>query len=155
MSQLLTIQQLANILQVDVSTVRYWEKEFAQYLPAVSKNKRRRYRQEHVETFNQIKELLYTEQYTIKGAKRRLDLERTLTSALGVEQSLNSTVLFMFSAIMEELQKTREESRKLAKEIELLQQQKEQMEQRLIAEQNKSILEFLKCRLRGKSSQAG
>ncbi|MBO8169022.1 MAG: MerR family transcriptional regulator [Thermoanaerobacteraceae bacterium] len=155
MSQLLTIQQLANILQVEVSTVRYWEKEFAQYLPAVGKNKRRRYTQEHVETFNQIKELLYTEQYTIKGAKRRLDLERTLTSALGVEQSLNSTVLFMFSAIMEELQKTREESRKLAKEIELLRQQKEQMEQRLIAEQNKSILEFLKCRLGGKSSQAG
>jgi len=155
MSQLLTIQQLANILQVEISTIRYWEKEFSQYLPKVDSKKRRKYSELHLDTFGQIKELLYTEQFTIKGAKRRLDLERTLTSALGIEQSLKSTVLFMFSAIMEELQKARQESRNLAKEIELLREQKENTEQRLLEEQNKSIIEFLKSRIGNKNSQVG
>ncbi|WP_366922516.1 MerR family transcriptional regulator [Metallumcola ferriviriculae] len=155
MSQVLTIQQLANILQVEVSTVRFWEKEFEDYLTKVDKKKRRRYNQNHMEVFGQIKELLYTEQYTIKGAKRRLDLERTLTSALGVEQTLKTTVLYMFSAIMDELQQSREESKKLAREIELLREQKEQMEQRLVEEQNKTILEMIKSRLSARTPEAG
>ncbi len=154
MSQSLTSQQLANILQVEVSTVRFWEKEFAAYLPGVDKKGQRRYTQAHLEVFSQIKELLYTEQYTIKGAKRRLDLERTLTSALGVEQTLKTTVLYMFSAIMDELQQAREESKRLAREIELLREQKEQMEKRLVEEQNKTILEMIKNRFT-RTTEAG
>lgn len=155
MSQVLTIQQIANILQVEVSTVRFWEKEFQAYLPKADKNKRRRYSEGHMEMFSQVKELLYTEQYTIKGAKRRLDLERTLTSALGVEQTLKTTVLYMFSAIMDELQQSRAESKRLANEIELLRQQKEQMEQRLLEEQNKTILEMIKTRFSSRTPEVG
>lgn len=140
----MTIDQVSNILQVEVSTVRYWEKEFNDFLKInCPKGQRVRYSEEHLEIFAQIKELLYTEQYTIKGAKRRLELERTLTSALGVEPNFKTTVFFMFSAIIQELQKTREESKNLARQLELLRKEKEKVEEKLTEEQQKSIWRFL------------
>jgi DNA-binding transcriptional MerR regulator len=140
----LTIDQVSNVLQTEISTIRYWEKEFSEFLKIkCPKGQRVRYTEEHLETFAQIKELLYTELYTIKGAKRRLELERTLTSALGLEQNFKTTVFFMFSAIIQELQKTREESKNLARQLELLRKEKERIEERLTEEQQKSLWRFL------------
>ncbi|NPV26180.1 MAG: MerR family transcriptional regulator [Firmicutes bacterium] len=143
-TETLTIQQMSQILQVEPSTLRFWEKEFAEYLHINTKGKRRRYNQQHLEILTQIKELLQTEQYTIKGAKRRLELDRSLASALGVENNLKTTIFFMFSAIMQELQAAREESRHLARQLELLRNEKTAIEERLAVEQSKSLLEFLR-----------
>lgn len=140
----LTIDQVSNVLQTEISTIRYWEKEFSEFLKInCPKGQRVRYTEEHLEVFAQIKELLYTELYTIKGAKRRLELERTLTSALGLEQNFKTTVFFMFSAIIQELQKTREEGKNLARQLELLRKEKERIEERLTEEQQKSLWRFL------------
>ncbi|MGI6685017.1 MAG: MerR family transcriptional regulator [Bacillota bacterium] len=140
----LTIDQASNILQVEVSTLRYWEKEFNDFLNIkCPKGQRARYTEESIEIFAQIKELLYNEQYTIKGAKRRLEMERTLTSALGIDANFKTTVFFMFSAIIQELQKTREESKKLTHQLELLRKEKEEVEYRLTEEQQKSLWKFL------------
>ncbi len=140
----LTINQVSDILQVEASTIRFWEKEFEDFLKVnCSKGTRKRYTEENLETFSSIKELLYTEQYTIKGARRRLELDQALTSALGIEQNFKDTVVFMLSSIMEEMQKAREESRNLAKQVELLRCEKENIEVRLIEAQNRGLLEFL------------
>lgn len=140
----LTIDQASNILQVEVSTLRYWEKEFNDFLNInCPKGQRVRYTEESLEIFLQIKELLYNEQYTIKGAKRRLEMERTLTSALGIDANFKTTVFFMFSAIIQELQKTREESKKLSYQLELMRKEKEAVEDRLTEEQQKSLWKFL------------
>lgn len=153
MSEKLTIQQLSNILQVEVSTLRFWEKEFEEFLNLKnSRGTRKRYGQDQLEVFSKIKELLQSEQYTIKGAKRRLELDKTLTSALGIEQNFKTTVFQMFTAIMEELQKTREESKKLAHEVQLLRTEKEMIEEKLLEEQNKGLFEFLKDKLQMKKS---
>jgi len=157
LSEKLTINQVSEILQVEPSTIRFWEKEFAEYLKInCPKGKRKRYTEEHLETFSQIKELLYTEQYTIKGAKRRLELEKTLTSALGIEHNFKNTVVFMLSSIMEELQKAREESKKLARQVELLRLEKKSIQDRLLEEQNKSLLEFLRGKITSRrANEAG
>ncbi|NLO90286.1 MAG: MerR family transcriptional regulator [Clostridia bacterium] len=147
MSEKFTITQVSEILQVEPSTIRFWEKEFAEYLKVNCKGKRKRYTEEHLEMFAQIKELLYTEQYTIKGAKRRLELDKALNSALGIEQNFKNTVVFMLSSIMEELQKAREESKKLARQVELLRHEKKNIQEKLLEEQNKSLLEFLKDKI--------
>ena len=77
MLEKLTINQVSEILQVEPSTIRFWEKEFGEYLKIeCSKGRRKRYTEENLEMFASIKELLYTEQYTIKGAKRRLELDK-------------------------------------------------------------------------------
>lgn len=153
MTEKLTIQQVSHILQVEVSTLRFWEKEFEEYLKLKgNKGARKRYNQDQLEVFSQIKELLQTEQYTIKGAKRRLELDRTLASALGVEQNFKTTVFHMFNAIMEELQKAREESKKLAHEVQLLRTEKELIEGKLLEEQNKGLFEFLRDKLQLKKT---
>lgn len=153
MAEKLTIQQLSNILQVEVSTLRFWEKEFEEFLNLKnSRGTRKRYGQDQLEVFSKIKELLQSEQYTIKGAKRRLELDKTLTSALGIEQNFKTTVFQMFTAIMEELQNAREESKKLAYEVQLLRTEKEMIEEKLLEEQNKGLFEFLRDKLQIRKS---
>jgi DNA-binding transcriptional MerR regulator len=140
----LTINQVSDILQVEASTIRYWEKEFGDFLKVnCSKGTRKRYTQENLEMFSSIKELLYTEQYTIKGARRRLELDQSLASALGIEQNFKDTVVFMLSSIMEEMQRAREESRNLARQVELLRYEKQNIEDRLVEAENRGLLEFL------------
>ncbi|MFZ3172160.1 MAG: MerR family transcriptional regulator [Carboxydocellales bacterium] len=144
----LTIKQLASILQVELSTIRHWEKEFAEYLgQAVLKNQRKLFTTWQLEVFSKIKDLLKTEQYTIEGAKRRLELDNILTYSLGVEHNFKTTVFIMLSAIMQELQASRQESRELARQVAKLQVEKNQVEEQLQEEQNRGLFDFLKTKL--------
>ncbi|MHB9096166.1 MAG: MerR family transcriptional regulator [Eubacteriales bacterium] len=153
MEQNLALHQVSEILQVEQSTVRFWEKEFAEFLDVkIKKGQHKRFTQKHLETFSQIKELLYTEMYTIKGAKRKLEMERTLTCALGIESNFKTTVLFMFSSIMQELQGYREESRKLGEQVGRLREQKTAIEEMLLEERNKGFFEFLKDKIQLKKT---
>ncbi|PKM81274.1 MAG: hypothetical protein CVU89_09660 [Firmicutes bacterium HGW-Firmicutes-14] len=153
MEKNLTLQQVATILQVETSTVRFWEKEFAQFLNTQSKKgQHKRFTHKHLETLGQIKELLYTEQYTIKGAQRRLEMERTLTGGLGIESNFKTTMFFMFAAIMQELQTYREESKKLADQVRELRDQKTVIEERLLEEKNKGFFDFIKEKIQVKKA---
>jgi DNA-binding transcriptional MerR regulator len=148
----LTIKQLASILQVELSTIRHWEKEFAEYLgQAVLKNQRKLFTTWQLEVFSKIKDLLKTEQYTIEGAKRRLELDNILTYSLGVEHNFKTTVFIMLSAIMQELQASRQESRELARQVAKLQVEKNQVEEQLQEEQNRGLFDFLKTKLNKRS----
>lgn len=151
MERYLALQQVSEILQVESSTVRFWEKEFADFLDVKGKKgQHKRFSEKHLEIFSQIKELLYTEMYTIKGARRRLEMERTLTSALGIESNFKTTVFFMFSSIMQELQNYREESKKLAEQVRILHEQKNAIEELLSEERNKSLFEFVKTKIQAR-----
>lgn len=151
MTERLTIAQVSRILRVEIKTIRNWERDFNSFLwQEKQENKEEGFDEDQLEIFSQIKELLQTEQYTVKGAKRRLELDRTLASAMGVEHNLKTTVFHMFSAIMEELQKSREESKRLADEVYRLRELKETAEIRLYEEQNKSLLEFVRSKMQSK-----
>jgi DNA-binding transcriptional MerR regulator len=153
MAEKISLQQLATILQVDVKLLRVWEDEFSEFIRTNKDKVSRKYEEKQVETFMKIKELLQTELYTLNGAKRRLELDRTLSSALGVDHNFKTTVFFMFSAIMEELQHAREESRNLVKQLELLREQKLFIEERLFEEQNKGLLEFIRGKIKKNQEQ--
>lgn len=66
------ISEVAEIVGVEAHVLRFWEKEFSQVRPERVGGNRRLYRRRHVETFLQIKKLLYEDLYTIAGAKKRL-----------------------------------------------------------------------------------
>jgi DNA-binding transcriptional MerR regulator len=66
------IGEVSKILGVDPYVVRFWESEFKSVKPIRTKSDQRLYRRKDVEELMIIKKLLYTEQYTIRGAKRRL-----------------------------------------------------------------------------------
>lgn len=153
MENYLSLKQVSTILEVESTTIRFWEKEFAEFLNIRNgKGIHKRFSEKSMETLAQIKELLQTEQYTIKGAKRRLEMDRSLNSALGVDHNFKTTVFFMFSAIIQELQAYRQESRELTAKLASLQTEKNEIEEQLAAEQNKGLLDYIKNKLQIKGA---
>lgn len=66
------IGEVSKILGVDPYVVRFWESEFKSVKPIRTKSDQRLYRRKDVEELLIIKRLLYTDKYTIRGAKRQL-----------------------------------------------------------------------------------
>ena len=60
---------------VHAHVLRYWESEFPMLAPQKNRAGQRVYRKRDVEMALRIKELLYEDQYTIAGAKKRLNNE--------------------------------------------------------------------------------
>ncbi len=67
-----TITEVADLLQVQASVLRFWETQFHQIKPVKRMGGRRYYRAEDVVLLAQIRDLLYKEKFTIKGVQKRL-----------------------------------------------------------------------------------
>ena len=67
-----TISEVASELDIPAHVLRFWESKFAQVKPLKRGGGRRYYRPEDVELLRSIRELLYTDGYTIKGAQKLL-----------------------------------------------------------------------------------
>jgi UDP-N-acetylglucosamine 4,6-dehydratase len=76
------IQQVSRKLDIPASTIRYWEKEFTDFIkPKRTNGGQRRYSEQDVSHLEQLKEILYVNNRTIDQAKTLLkrgnsDLER-------------------------------------------------------------------------------
>ena len=66
------IGEVSKILNVDPYVVRFWESEFKSIKPIRTKSYQRLYRRKDLEELLIIKSLLYTDKFTINGAKRQL-----------------------------------------------------------------------------------
>jgi DNA-binding transcriptional MerR regulator len=66
------IGEVSRILGVEPYVVRYWESEFKTIKPVRTTSDQRLYRKKDVEELVTIRNLLYTEQFTIAGAKKKL-----------------------------------------------------------------------------------
>ncbi len=69
------IGEVCDITGVQAHVLRYWESEFPMLAPQKNRAGQRTYRKRDVEMALRIKELLYDDQYTIAGAKKKLALE--------------------------------------------------------------------------------
>jgi len=69
------IGEVCDIAGVQAHVLRYWESEFPTLAPQKNRAGQRTYRRRDVEMALRIKELLYDEQYTIAGAKKKLATE--------------------------------------------------------------------------------
>jgi DNA-binding transcriptional MerR regulator len=67
-----TISEVAEDLDVPQHVLRFWETKFSQVRPLKRGGGRRYYRPEDVELLRSIRNLLYTDGYTIKGVQRLL-----------------------------------------------------------------------------------
>lgn len=72
------IGEIASWLDVETHVIRFWEEEFSEFLCPHERSQRgqRVYSRRQAVVFGTIKELLYTELYTIIGARRQLRLAR-------------------------------------------------------------------------------
>ena len=66
------IGEVAHIIDVEQHVLRYWEDEFEILKPGKNRSGQRMYQQKDVAIIAEIKQLLYTEKYTLAGAKQRL-----------------------------------------------------------------------------------
>ena len=86
-----TISEASNLCNVEAHVLRYWEQEFSQLSPIKRRGNRRYYQRHDVILIRHIKELLYDNGYTIKGAKQKLSEEasdqETKSSSISVIRS--------------------------------------------------------------------
>ncbi len=66
------IGEVCDIVGVQAHVLRYWETEFPMLQPQKNRSGQRTYRRKDVEMALRVKQLLYEEDFTIAGAKRKL-----------------------------------------------------------------------------------
>lgn len=70
-----TIGEAATTLELPQHVLRYWETQFDQLVPVKPGDNRRYYDDAMMQLLQRIKQLLYTDGYTIKGAQKILTEE--------------------------------------------------------------------------------
>ena len=73
--RLYKIGEVCKIADVQPYVLRYWETEFPALAPNKSGGGQRLYSQREIDTILRIKQLLYSEGFTIAGAKKKLEGE--------------------------------------------------------------------------------
>jgi len=66
------IGEVAALTGVKPHVLRYWESEFGGFRPQKSRSNQRLYRKKDVELVLRLKDLLYTQGFTIAGARKKL-----------------------------------------------------------------------------------
>jgi DNA-binding transcriptional MerR regulator len=67
------ISEVSKLTGLEPYVLRYWESEFKLIKPARTKSRHRLYKRKDLDMVLEIKRLLYEDQYTIAGAKKRLE----------------------------------------------------------------------------------
>ena len=79
--RLYKIGEVCKIADVQPYVLRYWETEFPALAPNKSGGGQRLYSQREIDIILRIKQLLYSEGFTIAGAKKKLETEMTEPAA--------------------------------------------------------------------------
>ena len=88
------------------SVLRYWEQEFNQLKPVKRRGNRRYYQHHEVLLVRRIRELLYSQGFTISGARNRLDESGSVESPVVSKQDIvkpNGALRSEFQSIIEML----------------------------------------------------
>lgn len=87
-----SIGEVCSLTELKPHVLRYWESQFKVLNPAKNRSGNRVYARREVELILLVKHLLYTEKYTIDGARQKLDehrkggsLRSTARTALQIE----------------------------------------------------------------------
>ncbi len=95
-----TIGEVSELCGVKPHVLRYWEQEFNQLKPVKRRGNRRYYQHHEVLLVRRIRELLYSQGFTISGARNRLDEG----GALGVAASNKQDVPNIPGSLRDEFQ---------------------------------------------------
>lgn len=71
-----SIGEVCSLTDLKPHVLRYWESQFKVLNPAKNRSGNRVYSRREVELIMLVKHLLYTEKYTIDGARQKLDEHR-------------------------------------------------------------------------------
>lgn len=99
------IGEVSKILNVEPYVIRYWETEFKTINPVRTKTAQRLYRKKDVQELLSIKNLLYSQRFTIDGAKKQLHKMRNNEEP---EEKDNEKQKLFLIRIQQELKQIRE-----------------------------------------------
>ena len=88
-----TIGEVSELCGVKPHVLRYWEQEFTQLKPVKRRGNRRYYQHHEVLLVRRIRELLYSQGFTISGARNRLDDGAVQTASVSVSKTLTPEAL--------------------------------------------------------------
>jgi DNA-binding transcriptional MerR regulator len=71
-----SIGEVCELTELKPHVLRYWESQFRFLSPAKNRSGNRVYQRREIELVLLVKHLLYTEKFTIEGARRKLDEHR-------------------------------------------------------------------------------
>jgi DNA-binding transcriptional MerR regulator len=71
-----SIGEVCSLTDLKPHVLRYWESQFRFLNPAKNRSGNRVYQRREVELIMLVKHLLYTEKYTIDGARQKVDEQR-------------------------------------------------------------------------------
>lgn len=91
-----TINEVAEMFNVNASLLRYWEKEFTQIKPYKNKKGDRRFTRQDIETIRKIYILTKEKGYTLQGAKDVLKQDKK-------EENTNKEVVKRLKKLKERL----------------------------------------------------
>jgi DNA-binding transcriptional MerR regulator len=73
MQEFFSISEVCALTDLKPHVLRYWESQFRLLNPAKNRSGNRVYKSREVELILLVKHLLYTEKYTIEGARQQLE----------------------------------------------------------------------------------
>jgi DNA-binding transcriptional MerR regulator len=68
-----SIGEVCDLTDLKPHVLRYWESQFKFLSPAKNRSGNRVYQRREIELIHLVKQLLYTEKYTIDGARQKVD----------------------------------------------------------------------------------
>ncbi len=96
------IGEVSNLLDVNPSLLRFWEKEFQLEVSKKNKKGNRLFTVKEIEKINKIYQLVKVEGYTLEGAKKALKSKEPRPE-IAVEQNTNDSVINRLEAIKKRL----------------------------------------------------
>ena len=76
LQEFFSIGEVCELTDLKPHVLRYWESQFKFLKPAKNRSGNRVYQRREVELILLVKHLLYTEKYTIDGARQKVDEQR-------------------------------------------------------------------------------
>ncbi|MFL2582724.1 MAG: MerR family transcriptional regulator [Flavobacteriales bacterium] len=91
-----SIGEAAEILDVNTSLIRFWEKEFIILKPKKNKKGNRQFTKEDIENLKMIHHLVKERGFTLQGAKEKLKKEKKTTKKeVSIVESLENVKTFL------------------------------------------------------------
>ena len=103
-SRLYKIGEVCKIADVQPYVLRYWETEFPALAPNKSGGGQRLYTQHEIDIILRIKQLLYSEGFTIAGAKKKLEGEPESPRPIRPKKDLTRALLHVRDELRKILQ---------------------------------------------------
>lgn len=97
------IGEVSKILSLKPHVIRFWESEFPNIKPVKSRTGQRLYRRSDIEMLNLIKDLLYNQKYTIKGAKKYLRAKGIVKSLKEKQKRDSANPQLILSAVKDRI----------------------------------------------------